>query len=96
MTGKPPKDMLAWENLGGRVGRALRNGHESFRFVRNGLESFRFKHQTNSASGMGRGMQRRWWGGKGGGPVRRRHGVVGGGGRERLCMFAWRLWECKV
>ena len=32
VTVKPPKEMLAWENLAGCVGRSrLRNGQESFR-----------------------------------------------------------------
>ena len=47
VTVKPPRGVRSWENLGGRVGRALRNGHESFRVVRNGLESFLFRLQAN-------------------------------------------------
>ena len=40
MTVRPPKGVRSAGNLAGRVGRSLRNGHESFHFVRNGSESF--------------------------------------------------------
>ena len=78
MTVKPPKDMLAWENLAGCVGRSrLRNGHESFRFVRNGLESFLYRHQTYSRERHGTLHAKEVVGREG-----RRTGKAPGGGRR--------------